>query len=185
MKIIPVLFAILYSFNINGQYLKLENEWYVFEKIDSVKSLTKQQIYDKARIWVLSNLKSSDSNVELNDTSKSTLISTGNLSIDQMTIFTCAITNGNLNFKMTILIKEGKYKVIVDKMIFSDTRVCYSSTSGTLISNQRFEESPLEKSILPKKKTELLIKETETKLLKLCTDLNQTINGIDSKKSDW
>ncbi len=178
---------ILSSFKTNGQYLKFENDKYVFEKIDSANSLTKQQIYNKARTWVLSNLKSSDSNIELNDTSNSTLISTGNLSTEVINIAVCAVTNGNLNFKMTILIKEARYKIIIDKMIFSDTRVCYSLQAG-VPPTQRFEEFPLEKSTnaFPKKKAELLIKDVETKLLNLCTDLNQTVNGTgDSKKSDW
>ena len=186
MRITLLICILLYSFAANGQYLKLENEKYTFEKVDSAGNLTKQQIYAKARTWMISNLKTSDSNVELSDTSFSTLISTGNMSTEVINIAFCAVTNGTLNFKMKVQIREGRYKVVIDNMSFSDTRVCYSMSAG-VPPTQRYEEFPLEKSkdAFPKKKHEGFIKEIDTKLLKLCTDLNQTIVGTKPSKDDW
>ncbi len=183
MKTLTCLLICIVSLNLHGQSLVLENEKYLFEKVDSVPALSKKEIYEKARSWTVRNLKSSDSNIELNDPTYSQLTSTGNLTLEEVQLaLTCVLTNHNLNFKFTILFKDGRYKVIFDNMMLSNTTVCYQSDGSPPSKN--YHEYPLEKLGMSKKKKAKVLLDIEGKLLQLCHDLNQSMSGASSKKDD-
>lgn len=185
MKQILLSLIFLASVNLYGQTLKLENEKFVLEKIDSVASLNKEDRYEKAKKWVVRNLKSSDSNVEFNDKDYEQITSTGNLSLDEIqNSITCVLTNVTLNFKFNVFFKEDRYKVVFDQMLLSNTTVC-NQIDGSA-PQKKYHEYPLEKLGLAKKKREKVLLEIEQKMLALCLDLNQNLNGINSQKgNDW
>lgn len=179
MKFFTIIISFLISFTGLAQTLELKNDRYVFEKVETVPTLSKQEVYEKARKWTIRNLKSSDSNIELDDGSYSQLTSTGNMPLsDFIFALVCYASNVNLNFKFNVFFKEGRYKVVFENMVFSITEKCDKST--------QFNHYPLEKMPLTKKKQAKIHSEIEENMQKLCFDLHQSITGVNEEaEEDW
>lgn len=81
--------------------------------------LTKETIYNKAKLWITSNLKSSDNMTNLNDASQDKLIGTGTVDIDSLRLpfLFKAYAIAKINFKFIVQIKDGKLKYSLENII--------------------------------------------------------------------
>ncbi|MEO1054355.1 MAG: DUF4468 domain-containing protein, partial [Bacteroidota bacterium] len=63
-----------------------EHDRVVFTEVVKVELLSKNEIYKKAKLWIVSTLKSGDNMVELDGTSSDQIIGTGNLLLDKFSM---------------------------------------------------------------------------------------------------
>src|SRR4051812_12967926 len=77
---------------------------FMYEGVVKADSLTKDQLFNSAKEWLVRTLKSSDNNVNLNDRESGSLTVTGNLKLEDRAAF-CAYRNINLNFKFSVFVK--------------------------------------------------------------------------------
>ncbi len=119
--IIIILSALLFSLNVNAQ-LPIDEETgkVVFTDVVQLEGMTKKQIYDKAKLWIVSTLKSGDNMVELGGTNSDQIIGTGNLALENIVMGGYfKVVDPSLNFKFIIFIKDGRLKYKVSNFTFN------------------------------------------------------------------
>ncbi|MBT3210250.1 MAG: DUF4468 domain-containing protein [Bacteroidetes bacterium] len=92
-----------------------------YTDIVKFEGMTKDQLYHKAKLWIVSTLKSGDNMVELNGTSSDQIVGTGNLLLDSVHhyVYDGFYAKGQLNFKFIIFCKEGRLKYSVENFLFT------------------------------------------------------------------
>ena len=88
-----------------------------YSEILKLSDLSKEQIYSKAKLWIVSTLKSGDNMVELTGNSSDQIVGTGNMLLDsvKLTMKGKAYSkDAHLNFKFIVLVKEGRLKYSVE-----------------------------------------------------------------------
>ena len=83
-----------------------------FSGIEKLEGLSKEEIYERAKLWMLSNLKSGDNMFQLNK-NENYLIGSVNVVLDKILLNAFSekyADHINLNFKLTFFLKENRYK---------------------------------------------------------------------------
>ena len=151
--------------------IKEENsDNYYYEGGVPVEGVSKEEMFKRAKEWVLSNFKTGDNNIEFDEQ---------NLSIfNSPTIILEKFKNNAgdyLNFKIKLLFKEGKYKFRFDNLIvksnvfFNDPPKPYNG--GKMWPGGRYNQS--------------IIDNTNKTLAALATELENKIKGTAGKKDEW
>jgi hypothetical protein len=86
-----------------------------FEEVVQANSLSKEKLFQNAKLWAFSRLKPSDNLLYL-DTEDNSIILTGNFMLKNRSA-RCGIMNGTLIFKITILFKNERYRYTIDNMV--------------------------------------------------------------------
>ena len=128
------IFILLIFFNV-AVYAQLptnEKGEISYTKVVNAEGSTKKQLYDKAKLWIVSKLKSGDNMVELSSENADQIVGTGNLILED--IYTGfhkkhKITNVSLNFKFIVFCKEGRFKYELSNLIIHYVWVNYQSKS--------------------------------------------------------
>ncbi len=113
MKKTIILFFYLVSFAVFGQKLPLDEETQkvTFTDVSEVPGLKQDEIYSKVKTWISSNFRSSKSVIDLDDKEGGKIIIKGNIDVGVVKDVMTSFDGGYYNFVMTILMKDGKYKV--------------------------------------------------------------------------
>jgi len=89
----------------------------VFTDVVELDGMTKDEIYQKAKYWVITTLKSGDNMVELDGTNSDQIIGTGNISLPDESISFCS--NVVLNFKFIVKCKDNRLKYNIENFNLS------------------------------------------------------------------
>ena len=96
-----------------------------YTEVVDIEGSSKEKIYQKAKLWIVSTLKSGDNMVELSGTNSDQVVGTGNLVLDSIAsnekdqakaIFWPACY---VNFKFIVFAKDNKLKYSVENIQFS------------------------------------------------------------------
>ena len=112
---------------------------YYYEAVMPVENVDKEEMFKRAKTWVLSNLKTSDNNINA-DEKDLTIINTASVVLDQMKGFGWAITSGNIDFKLNIAFKDGKYKVRFDNVVINAVYLTGNGSSLQTISYTQYAQ---------------------------------------------
>ncbi|MCF8370557.1 MAG: DUF4468 domain-containing protein [Bacteroidales bacterium] len=118
---LTIAFTIL-VFVANAQFpIDPETQKIKYSEVVEFDGMTKEQLYQKAKLWIVSTLKSGDNMVELDGTSSDQVVGTGNLLLDsvQNYMVNWYYTKGQLNFKFIVFCKEGRLKYSVENILLS------------------------------------------------------------------
>jgi hypothetical protein len=90
-----------------------------YSGVVELTGLTKETIFNKAKLWITSSLKSSDNMTNLNDASQEKLIGTGTVDIDSLRLpfLTKSYAIAKINFKFIVQIKDGRLKYSIENII--------------------------------------------------------------------
>jgi len=156
----------------------------VYSDVVQSEEKSKSELYENAKFWIVSTLKSGDNMVELDGTNSDQIVGTGNLLLnDVLTGWDKRdkTTQTSLNFKFIVFCKDGRYKYEISNFLLS-----YKD------GNRMFIETGLEKIKPPlymKKEQHTSVFETNMK-----SAINSSINDLISnfkqsmqnvKKDDW
>ena len=122
-KVILFVFLVISPYTSFSQiFWHFEKEEVVLEEVVEVKGMSQKDIYNKAKIWMTTKFKSSDSQILKDDEDFKTIIGTGNLLLKNRPI-TLGYPERNriLNFKMMISFKDEKFKYQITNIVFSKT----------------------------------------------------------------
>lgn len=148
---------------------------YYYEEIINVENVTKEEMFERAKQWVLSNFKTGDVNSQFDDK---------NLNIyTSSTIFYekyKSTWNADLlNFKLNISFKDGKYKVRIEDFIIKSN--FYYADPPT-----PYDESTMfVKKVGGKKYKAWLIEQTNKMASSISTGLQNAVKGNNKKDNDW
>jgi hypothetical protein len=156
---------------------------YSYQGIIKVDSANKQELYSKAKTWVLRTLKSSDNMIELDDKDYSTIIGSGTIIMNNAGysgMLSYSFENGKLNFKVIFQFKDGKVKYTFDNFSYSANKVFnVSYKEGEIL-------SPLENLDLNKKAKEQVLQDASTKMNTIVSSFTSEILTTKNKpKDDW
>lgn len=192
MKIFTLLVCLsLLARSVNGQipYDSVTN-LIVYTDIVHLENLNSKEIYDKAKVWILSTLKTGDEMTELNDETNSLLVGTGNIKlkdfVHDLRIVKMYHQNCILNFKVMIQIKDGRYKYTISNFAFSSTIVVPNSGSRTFISPLEFlkvNESKKENFIKYEQEFNSDVKEEADKQIRIL--INSLKSNIENQEEEW
>lgn len=143
----------------------------VMDTVRTVDTTSARVLYDRAKEWMLRNLKSSDSHVSLDDEAKTKLIGTENLLLPTKKGWVNT-TDRVLNFKLSIFLKDGRYRAIVENMVYS-----YVIVSGA---ERRPHTETLEESLTwaRQKKNEGKAEKRVEKVMEDVKELEGAINDL-------
>ena len=103
---------------------------FAYDGIVKVDSATKEELYKKAKQWVMNTLKPTDNITSFDDHNFEKIISTGNLTLEKRVPW-CAIDNSNLNFIMTIHITNGEFSFRIENMVHTCEETCKNNNTVT------------------------------------------------------
>lgn len=155
---------------------------YAYQGIVKVDSATKQQLYAKAKAWVLKTLKSSDNMVELDDKEFNSITGSGTIIMNKVGgsgFMSYVYDDAKLNFKATFQFKEGKVKYTFDNFSYSANKMFNGAYNGAVL-------SPLDNLDLGKKEKEQVLKDASSKMNSLVSSFTSDISATTNKlKDDW
>ncbi|MBW7914043.1 MAG: DUF4468 domain-containing protein [Taibaiella sp.] len=156
---------------------EVSNDYYIEEVIEA-KGLSDKVIYERAKKWILANMKTVDKNIEFND-EELTIVNNGTIKIDQKSFVTQAIQEGYCNFKYHVWCKDGRYKVRVDNIFY---RLLINQGDRMVTKSDSYADV-YEKG--KKKMNSYLLEEADTKLSAVIAIMHDAvINDNKEKKND-
>jgi hypothetical protein len=102
-----IIFLMLISYHCFGQ-LPTKDGHVFYESIDTL-TLTKDQLYTKAKLWIANTFKDSKSVIEIDDKENGQIVGKGNFVVN----YTYALTPSTCRFNFTVRIdlKDNKYRL--------------------------------------------------------------------------
>lgn len=88
---------------------------YIYEEVVTCDDVSKEDMFKRAKQWIVGNLKTVDNNIQFDDkdlvinNEASTIITAGQG-------LTWAISRGSTSFKIHLAFKEGRYKLRIDNI---------------------------------------------------------------------
>jgi hypothetical protein len=102
-----------------------------YKGVVNVDSVSKQELYLRAREWFVNSFKQSNSVIQMDDKESGTIIGKGNTSISVNSMFG-SVEYGFIRFTVSVYIKDGKYKYSFTDFKQQDWRVGGSPNSGVI-----------------------------------------------------
>lgn len=103
-----------------------------YKGVVNVDSVSKQELYLRAREWFVNSFKQSNSVIQMDDKESGTIIGKGNTSIYLNTMFG-SMDVGFIRFTVSVYVKDGKYKYSFTDFKQENWRVGGSPNSGVPI----------------------------------------------------
>jgi len=126
-RITLTLMVLIIGSNVTAQLPRNEKNGKVeFTDVIQLEGMSKDEIFKKAKMWMVSTLKSGDNMVELDGSTSDQIVGTGNLKPlinDVKTKNRFRIQDANLNFKFIVFCKEGRTKYTVSNITLSLTTI--------------------------------------------------------------
>lgn len=153
--------------------VKDESGSYSYQSVVNVDNVSKEEMFKRAKEWVLTNFKTDDNNIKF-DESNMEIISTTTAVLKTASGFNWAITHCLCNFKLNIQFKDGKYK-----FVFNNIAVQAAYADG-IVETLNYEQ--VQRNNAPAKH---IRKEVNEKLLSLGNQLENAIKNGSKSKDDW
>ncbi len=146
---------------------------YTYEGVVTVENVSKEEMYKRAKQWVLSNLKTEDNNIGFNEENQ-TIINTASIVLKGGGGFNWAITHAVANFKIKLEFRDGRYKFVFDNIV-----VQAAYTDGIV------ETMAYETITRNNKPAKHIKNEVNEKLAALAQSLEATVKGGNSSNDNW
>lgn len=156
--------------------VKNDNGIFSFDSVVNVDGVQKEEMFSRAKQWVISNLKTADNNV-LFDADKLSIATSSTIVLKAMRGFNWAVTSGFVNFKLNIQFKDNRYRFVFDNIIVQASYA--DGITETLNYEQLTRNNKVSKAIR---------QDVNEKLLALSNQLEQAIktgNNSSSKDDNW
>lgn len=142
---------------------------YYYEGVVPVEGVTKEEMFKRAKAWLLSKYRTDDNNIESNE-SESSILNTITFKIKESAVFWPALVNCKVDLKF----KDGKYKFRFDNILIK------------MLSPSNIPAEPYgTEKIFSKKFTTHVMNEINLNLPAVAADLENAIKGAGSTKDDW
>lgn len=145
----------------------------VYENVVNVEGVSKDEMFTRAKQWIVSNLKTDDNNIAF-DAAGATINNTATLVLKPAGGFNWAITSGLINFKLHLQFKDGRYKFLFDNIVVQ------AAYADGIVETMGYEQ------ILRNNKPAKHIKqEVNVKLEALAQQLEAAIKNGTASKDNW
>ncbi|WP_129019502.1 DUF4468 domain-containing protein [Edaphocola flava] len=151
--------------------VKNESGAFTYESVVNIEGVTKEEMFNRAKQWIIANLKTNDNNIAF-DANSLTINNSATLVLKPAGGFNWAITSGFINFKLNVQFKDGRYKFVFDNIVVQTAYMGIVATAayGDLKTNR--------------KPVQYVRQEVNTNLLAIAQQLEAAIKNGSSKTSD-
>lgn len=105
------------------------------DTVRTVEGVPDTVLYERAKEWMLRNMKSADSQVSLDDKAKEKLIGTPDLLLPNKTWNAFSYSGQRmLNFKLSVFVKDGRYRKIIENIVHPEVAVSQNDQRPGMIS---------------------------------------------------
>lgn len=153
--------------------IKSESSGYVYENVVNVEGVSKEEMFKRAKTWIIANLKTEDNNINFDEAGMS-ITNTATLVLKAASGFNWAITHGVVNFKLNIMFKEGRYKFIFDNIVVQ------AAYADGIVETLNYDQ--LQRNNKPAKH---IRKEVNEKLLAVSSQLEAAIKSGGKANDNW
>lgn len=150
-----------------------ENGNYQYEQVVNVEGVSKEEMFKRAKSWIIANMKTEDNNIRFDETDLS-ITNTATVVMKAASGFNWAITHGLVNFKLNLMFKEGRYKIIIDNI------AVHAAYADGIVETLGYDQ--LQRNNKPAKH---IRKEVNEKLLSVATQLENAIKNGNKAKDNW
>lgn len=178
MKLI-LTYIIINCFSVGllfSQDIILEDD-FKLEEVIQVGTASKEQLFQNAKDWTLRTLMSFDNLYHFDEEHRNKIIANANLTLRRRSTFFCNINEPRLNYKMTIMFKDGRYKYVIDNLFFEYLETCGEGVIRPM-------SVPLKDIGFGMNKRINIYDEVDQKLKLLIADLKQSMANPEPEE-DW
>lgn len=91
---------------------------YYYEEVVTTDGLKQDELFKRAKAWILANMKTADNNITFDEKNFSA-VNTGAMNVKKKNFFGAhPIQDGAFDFKFHIWCKDGRYKIRIDNIMF-------------------------------------------------------------------
>lgn len=150
-----------------------ENGSYQYEQVVPVESVSKEEMFKRAKSWIIANMKTDDNNIQFDEAGMN-ITNTATLVMKPASGFNWAITHGLVNFKLHLMFKDGRYKFVFDNIAVQ------AAYADGIVETMGYDQ--VQRNNKPAKH---IRKEVNEKLLGVATQLEQAIKTGGKAKDNW
>lgn len=88
-----------------------------YEEVIKAPGVKKEELYARAKKWILANIKTQDNNISFNDNDFSA-VNTAALKVDEKNFFSAICHGGVFDFKFNVTCKDERYKIRIDNIVY-------------------------------------------------------------------
>jgi hypothetical protein len=152
---------------------KTEDGNYQYEQVVTVEGVNKEEMFKRAKSWIIANLKTEDNNIRFDEADMS-ISNTATVIMKAASGFNWAITHGLVNFKLNLMFKDGRYKFAFDNIAVQ------AAYADGIVETLNYEQ--VQRNNKPAKH---ICKEVNEKLLQIATQLEKAIKTGSTAKDNW
>lgn len=146
---------------------------YAYEEVINVEGIAKEEMFKRAKSWVIANLKTDDNNIRFDETNMN-IINTATIVLKAAHGFNWALTHALVNFKLNIQFKDGRYKFVFDNIV---VQAAYADGVVETLNYDQVQRN--------NKPAKHLRQEVNEKLLAIATQLEYAIKNGSAVKDNW
>lgn len=148
---------------------------YYYEGVVPVEGVSKEEMYKRAKEWVLSTFKTEDNNAQFDEPNLS-IFNTPTIILEKFKTY----PGDYMNFKLKLLFKDGKYKFRFDNVIIKSN--LFTTDPPRPYNGDGTKMFPY---LASGKYNQGIIEKANRAFLSLSTELESAIKGTKTKKDDW
>lgn len=152
---------------------------YIYQKVIKADSLSKQKLYNNAKLWVLKKLKIGGCMVQLDEKDFNTISGVGTVTLDKYGagFGGASVANGLVTFTFTLQFKEGRYKYTFENFTFSGDKSQGDIYKGRVVAS-------LEELTLGDAEDQIRL-DTNRKIKALISSLSTAMHDKTTVAEDW
>jgi len=146
---------------------------YSYEEVVTVEGVAKEEMFRRAKSWIIANLKTDDNNIQF-DENNLNITNTATIVLKAAHGFNWALTHALVNFKLNIQFKDGRYKFVFDNIVVQ------AAYADGIVETLNYDQ--VQRNNKPAKH---LRQEVNEKLLAIATQLGDVVKNGAAAKDDW
>lgn len=150
-----------------------------FSQVDSVKNVSKAELYTKAKLWLAKAFKSSKDVIQFDDKEAGKIIVKGVSTYDAPAFNPGTNFSGFFSFTLTIDIKDNKFRFSIENLNHESYKSGYS---GGSFDNEKPDCGNL---MMPKRSWKTIREEGQSRIITLWKSFQQGMKASNKDSDDW
>lgn len=91
---------------------------YYYEEVDTLNNVSQNDIFKRAKLWVMANMKTGDNNIAF-DEKEFTIVNSAAMKVNPKRFSNRGIEDGSMDFKFHVWVRNGRYKLRIDNISYN------------------------------------------------------------------
>ena len=91
---------------------------YYYEEVDTLNNVSQPDMFKRAKLWVMANMKTGDNNIVF-DEKEYSIVNSAAVKVDPKRFSNHGIEDGSMDFKFRVWVRDGRYKFRIDNISYN------------------------------------------------------------------